>query len=304
MLARSKRLKSDVKTLYYFHCFISNKDDDKASFGAAAHRRPDGTQADYSDPRYPLFVPRAGSSFAAMQDRLIDYRFDTLGVDGIYWDELDYSAHKYDYSEQWDGVSADIDPGTNRITRKIANVVLATQSWRLAAVQRILQRGPLVGNGAPNTRTLTRVHFPRFVETGSISNLTGAQLYTPIGLGDSLTEHTATDAYRNMVEGLNYGAVYYWYFDQIRPAGPTLTALMFPITPIQLGHGYIIGKERILTNTSGRFGWGDLSSFDAVVFDDCGQRTDAIAVPRREIAGKAYAEVRIAEGHCVALVRK
>ena len=98
--------------------------------------------------------------------------------------------------------------------------------------------------------------------------------------------------------------MYYWYFDQIVTTEPTLTSVMFPITPIELGRGYIIGRERILTNTSGLFGWGDDSQFDVAVFDQRGKRTDSINVPRRMIDGKSFAEVRIAEGYAVGLIRR
>ncbi|MCK5802878.1 MAG: hypothetical protein KAI66_08600, partial [Lentisphaeria bacterium] len=301
---RVKRLKADTQTMYYFHCYISVHEDDPKLYADDALRRPDGSPGDYNNAKFPIFIPREGSPFATLQDELIDLRFDKLNLDGIYWDEIAYSAHKYDYSDHWDGYSAIINLKTHRIARKISNVTLATLSWRKKAVARIFRRGSLIGNGAPQTRTFTQLHFPRFLETGSITHLYSGQLYTPIALGDHLTERTPVDCYRNMVRGLDYGALYYWYFDQIVATEPTLTSVMFPITPIELGHGYIIGKERILTNTSGLFGWGDNSEFEVAVFDQRGKRTDTIDVPRRMIEGKSFAEVRIAEGYAVALIRK
>ena len=46
---------------------------------------------------------------------------------------------------------------------------------------------------------------------------------------------------------------------------------MFPITPVELHEGYIIGQERIVTNRSGLFGWGDDSRHEVHVFDDQGR---------------------------------
>ena len=43
-----------------------------------------------------------------------------------------------------------------------------------------------------------KLHFPRFVETGSISHCAATHLYSPIALGDHLTERSELDAY---VEG-------------------------------------------------------------------------------------------------------
>ena len=38
-------------------------------------------------------------------------------------------------------------------------------------------------------------------------------LYSPIALGDHLTERSEQDAYRVMLRALDFGCVYYWYND-------------------------------------------------------------------------------------------
>jgi hypothetical protein len=304
LFARAKGLRPDTRTFFYFHSYISAHEDDATTYAADRLLRPDGSHADYRDAKYPLFVPREGTAFAKLQDEMIDLRYELLDLDGIYWDEIAYSAYKYDYSDNWDGYSAAIDPQTHRITRKIANVTLATLPWRTRAAKAIMDRGMLIGNGSAQTRTFTRLHFPRFIETAAITNLTRGQLYTPIALGDHLTERTPRDCYHSMVDGLDFGAVYYWYNDQIVATEPTLTSYMFPITYVRMGQGFVIAEERILTNTSGMFGWDDDSDFEAVVFDDTGKRIDTVDVPRRVVDGKAYAEVRIPGGYSVALIRQ
>ena len=299
---RIARIAPEVESSLYFHSFIANGSHDAEEFQADAIQTAAGVHGDYAGGRYPLFLPTAGSAFARRQDELLEERF-ALGVTGIFWDELAYSMYKYDYNPaHWDGCSALIDPNTHQITRKVTNVTLATLEWRLDTAQRILKRGHLIGNGAPQTRTFTRLHFPRFVETGSITNLVLSQLYTPIALGDHLSEKNEYDCYRSMVKGLDYGAVYYWYDCRIRPTHPTLTAYMYPLTPIELGHGYLIAKERILTNRSGFFSWGDQSAFQAHVFDREGIET-VWPVKAVERDGVTYGEVRIPEGYSVALVR-
>ena len=56
------------------------------------------------------------------------------------------------------------------------------------------------------------------------------------------------------------------------PTHVALTHYMFPITPVELHEGYIIGQERIITNRSGLFGWGDSSRHEVHVFDDQGAK--------------------------------
>jgi hypothetical protein len=316
MIDRVKKVCPDVVDVVYFHCFAGYQDPrdwalfpdipqwEKQTFAADVIMRSDGTVADYSNPQMPLFLPTEGSAWGSAMEKLLDYRVKATGTEGYFWDELEYSSYKYDYNpNHWDGVSGDIDRSTHKLIRKITNVTLASQPWRLRMAEKLLKQGALLGNGAPLTRSFGKVHFPRFVETAAITNLAYSQLYTPIALGDHLAERNQIDCYKNMVRGLDYGAVYYWYHTAIDVTHPTLTSYMFPITPINLGHGYIIAKERILTNTSGYFGWGDKSDFDVVVFNDRGNQTDQVKVPKVERDGKMFAEIRIPEGYSVALIR-
>lgn len=315
MLNRLKELKPDFIRLMYYHCFSGFQDpylqtDENVArqqerFSQDKIMLANGKHADYSSPKMPLFLPLDDNAWGKASESLIDFRMKESGFEGVFWDELAYSSVKFDYNpDHWDGVSADIDPTTHRIARKITSVTLATQAWRLRLAKKFMANGTLMGNGAPHTRTFTQLHFPRFTETASISNLVLMQLYTPIQLGDHLTERNEVDCYRNMVRGLNYGGVYYWYRPEIVPTHQTLTSYMFPITPINLGYGFIIGEERILTNRSGLFGWDDNSQFETVVFDDRGNQITSIDIPRVEKDGKAYAEVRIPEGYSVAIIRK
>ena len=55
------------------------------------------------------------------------------------------------------------------------------------------------------TRAMAALHFPCFVETGSITNCVQAQLWSPIALGDHLSERSETDAYRVMLGALEKG---------------------------------------------------------------------------------------------------
>jgi hypothetical protein len=234
----------------------------------------------------------------------VDYALDTVGYDGIYWDELEYSAYRYHYGPPWDGVSADIDPQTMRIARPKTSVTLASQPYRLALAKRILSRGaPLWGNDAPHTRSMANLRFPRFVETGSITNCVLAQLYTPIALGDHLTEQNELDCYKGMVRALDYGCLYAWYPSHIKPTHAHLTSYMYPITPLELHAGYVIGAERIVTNRSGLYGWGDDSAHAVHVFSERGTEVPGFKAPTVRLNGKTFTQLRLREGWSAAIVR-
>ena len=217
---------------------------------------------------------------------------------------MEYSAYQYHFGEPWDGCSADIDAKTMKIRRLKSSVTLLSQPWRVAQIKEIMAGGPFIANGQPHTRTMARLKFPRFVETGAISNCALAQLHSPIALGDHLTERSEADAYRNMLAALDYGCVSHWYADvQVVPAYETITKFMYPITPVELHEGYILGKERILTNRSGLFGWGDRSAREVHVFDDTGREVPDFKAPVVERDGALFTELRLAEGWSAAIVR-
>lgn len=308
-IARLRRLVPEALHLVYFHCFIDVLEGAEGKYADARVLLSDGTQATYGEPHDKIFFPTEGNSFGREIAKNVDIILDEIGADGVYWDEMEYSRYRYHYGEPWDGVSADIDPETMGIVRLKSSVTLITQPWRLALARRILARGPLIANGAPHTRTMAQLHFPRFVETGSISNCTLAQLFTPIALGDHLTERSEADAYRVMLRALDYGCVYYWYGDvTVVPTHPHLTQFMFPVTPLELHEGFILGRERILTNRSGLFGWGDGSRHEVHLFDEEGRE-----VPPKEREGfvktvlqegRTFTELRLPEGWSAAVVRQ
>ena len=279
---RWRGLAPDAKCLIYFHCFIDVLKEGPERFADDRILQSDGTHATYGEAQDRLYLPLSSNRFGREIAGNVEVIFDQIKADGVYWDEHEYSRLLFHYGKPWDGFSGDIDPKTMRVTRLKSSVTLLTEEWRLNLARRILARGPLVGNGPPFTRAMAALKFPCFVETGSISNCIQAQLYSPIALGDHLTERSERDAYGVMLAALDYGCVYHWYNDlNVIPSHPHLTRYMYPITPLELHEGFIIGKERIITKKSGLFGWGDASQHEVHVFDDSGTEVpDAKPAPR------------------------
>ena len=50
---------------------------------------------------------------------------------------------------------------------------------------------------------------------------------------------------------------------------------MFPITPVELGKGFVVGKERIITAVAGTFEWLHKSKPRVMVFDMKGHEVAA-----------------------------
>ncbi len=303
--ARWKKLVPDVQTMVYFHCFIDVTDEGPETFADARLIGSDGTHANYGMPHDRIYVPTETNSYGKAIAKNVDLILDDIKADGVYWDEHEYSRFPYHYAEPWDGYSGDIDPTKMTLTRLKSSVTLLSEPWRVALAKKILARGPLIGNGPPFTRAMAALKFPCFVETGSITNCVQAHLWSPIALGDHLSERSEADAYRVMLGALDFGCVYHWYNDlTVIPTHPQLTRYMYPITPLELHAGYIIGEERIITKQSGLYGWGDASEHEVHVFDDTGREVENFTAPLITEDGKTWTELRIAEDWSAAIVRK
>jgi hypothetical protein len=72
---------------------------------------------------------------------------------------------------------------------------------------------------------------------------------------------------------------------------------------VELGPGYIIGKERILTAKSGWFSFGDNGPVETHFFNAQGVETPK-TIPTVTKEGKTYYKVELAEFESCALVRK
>lgn len=297
-------LRPDAKLLTYFNCFnVVHVKGDPVRWMEDRVMCADGTQLWGGTP-LAMYFPTLTNPFGKEMDKDIEWMLNTVGADGIYWDCYNYSSVAH-YGDEWDGWSGDIDPRKHTLIRKKSFLLLLSWPWKEKATANLLQAGrPLVANGNPDLTSEYKYQFPRFVEAADITRLTQTQLFTPIALGDHITERNEVDAYRWMLNALEWGGLYYWYSSRIVPSHPTLTTYMFPITPMELHSGYIIGKERILTKNSGHFGWGDESEFKVHVFDRVGRETDKIKTTRTVRNHKATVELRLPEGYAAAIVRK
>jgi len=293
-----------VKYAIYYHCYIDVMDESVERFKDARRLDAAGNHMSYSLDYYRLYVPTLENEFGKEIGKGIDIRLDKLGADAFYWDEYNSSRGKYTYTPgMWDGCSGDIDPKTFKLRRLKSAVHLVSLPFLEHHIKRVIERVPAFFNGAPHSRTLARLKFQCFTETGSISNCHRMLLYTPVALGDHLTERSEKDSYRVMLRALDWGCLYAWYSRTIYPTHKTLTEHMFPATPIELHEGYIIAKERIVTNRSGLFGWADDSDFNIYVYDREGRLTDGKEAKKVTRDGKTYAEIRIPEGYSAAVVR-
>ncbi|MBI5684584.1 MAG: hypothetical protein HZC54_05860 [Verrucomicrobia bacterium] len=305
LLQRLVKLRPGLIPVTYFHEFCSTENGSPEKYRDARILHQDGTQANYpySYP-LPLFCPTLDNSYGRAAPSFFDWARQAVGARGIYWDEMDGTSETFSFDGRWDGHTVFMDPKTLKIRQKPAMITLLSQEWRIKQAKDILRWGPLIANGQPQTESMMRVHFLRFVETGDINHLIHAQLYTPVGLGDHLTEKTEKDIARQIRAHLRFACLYYYYGGHIKTTYPQLTSRMYPFTPIELRPGVLIGKERILAVRSGTFGWGDRSKHEVHAFDETGREAPDFKAETSERDGTTLTELRLAKGWTAAIVRK
>ncbi len=304
-----RSLKPGLKVLQYLHVYITRSDAAVDEYAEDRAMGPDGRQYEYSagawKPHFWLFVPTTTNAYGKAMNKTFDLVLDELGFDGVYWDEMAYSAHKELYRRR-DGHSAFPDMATMTVQTPVAMMALECQGYQVQQARRVLDAGKvLIANGQPVTETMTRLHFPRFIEAWHPSSLRTAHLYCPVALSSPDRIRSEADLGTSIREHLENGGLWYYYlgWNRVRLTHPNPCAHMFPFTPIELHAGYLIGQERILTCRSGLFGWGDKSEHRAFVYDHQGRLQPDFAAPMRTIAGRTYTELRLPGGWIAAIER-
>jgi hypothetical protein len=224
----------------------------------------------------------------------IRFLLDDVGFDGLYIDQFTSAGNpgdEFTYN-QWDGATVDIDPTTGKVTRQYSNIPYLTTDARRGWVEEALKRGKIVVvNGEPAVTEMQSLPIMRFMETGNYdvsvpgapeaNNVYKGQLGTPIGLGYQWTakaqEGGAKLFNRSVIANLKYGMLYYYYttrFPEDGPLGGEFGPVknMFPLTPVELGEGFIIGKERIVTCVSRVFLWPHALKPKVLLFDESGRK--------------------------------
>ena len=260
-------------------------------------RSDPGADSDYKTPPLCLCVypeiREDGTSnyFFRLRMDEINYLLDEVGFDGVYMDMFGYGGGNHTF-ERWDRQTVDIGPD-GEITRKYADLATLTARARQVWLENIIARGKiaLVNFGQPNTRSLQRIPYLSFVEAADIghvdlqapipdsSGAAGCQLTAPIALAAGRPGSEVADkVLARMRAFLRYGVLYYHYrSDLIFPEsgegsgeyGPINH--MFPITPMRLGKGFVIGEERIVTTVSRDFEWHGRSRPRVLLFDELGR---------------------------------
>ncbi len=293
LVSTMKEVSPEVEVYAYLHKNLCSEPGHAEKYRDSAALNPDGEIL--SSGQLGLFQPTLNNSYGKALANVYRYMVTELGAH-LYMDEICLSVTAPAPYPEWDNCTVEINPFSHQMVRKLSIPNLLIRPWLEEMIAFLKQnKRKLLANGPPATRTLQNHQFQHFVEAGAgESGLIAAHLSTPLAWQGYVV---GLPAYRYFQESLSHGAL-------------TLTWSggwndhLFPFTPMQLGPGYLIGQERIVTRISGVFGWGDDSHVEIKMYDGKGDPVEAVAMAKQEKAGIISYEVRMPSDHVAVLIRK
>lgn len=210
---------------------------------------------------------------------------DDYGLDGIYSDEFSWAGtsrgySRYDYSRQ-DGYSADLDEQGNVVHLKSDNA-MASEPSQLQITGEVLKRGKFfLGNGGNVLTSLFKLPIHRFIEGGNGPSRIGQGHLSavPLILGNMGDTATVGGVFDSVKLCLQQGSIYSPVAVNLLLEGDTnFVSKLYPLTVRELGPGYVIGQERVITMVTRGFKWPAEGGHVRIYrYDKSGTRVDAEA---------------------------
>ena len=303
MIAKIREERPSILIYRYFHSQIEDNHDVEFKTGRLLLKS--GNQAHYGESL--LYLNLEGTAYSKMMEFVLDDMLENWDLDGIYWDEFHSSGDQYHYGDPWDNCSADINMETHKIDTLKSSVYLIQLPWKTRMVDKIRAKGKRIyANGCRALMGFEDKIDYTFAETQMKTNNAKMHFTTPLAHENCNGMKSMQDYYLKMMDSLDYGVLGNFSFISV-PAGhdvwPTIAEHMYPTTPLELHEGYVIGKERIVTKVSGRYGWNDDSKHAVRVFNAAGQEIKEHGMQTVTIDGKTFTEIRLASDWSAVIIR-
>ncbi|NUQ65587.1 MAG: hypothetical protein HUU20_24220 [Pirellulales bacterium] len=221
------------------------------------------TQADWG---VLYYVPRPGSRQMQAYLASAARAMDQCGADGMYSDEFSWAFmsraySRYDYS-RWDGYSADLDDKGN-VLRQKADGGMVTQECQKSMIEFCRSREKFfLANGGSCLRGINSAPHHRFIEGGNGPGWFGQGHLSavPLVLGNMGDEQSTSGVFAAVRKCLQYGSIYSpMPVNLLLEGSDNFVSKLYPITVVEIGPGFVVGRERIATITGRSFDWPEAS---------------------------------------------
>lgn len=279
LLLRDRFLAADpeAKIIAYHNSYLIPSPDTATRYPDELWRDRSGEPATYSRVKAQRILPNEFNQTGQAQFEVFD-KFFVANRMGIFWDESIGVDPLYSFKTPWDGYSGELDPKTFKLLEKVSNIILFSQNYQKAVIKKFRDADlPVVCNFEPGTWAVAKCdNILRFVEGHDPLSGNRTHFYTPVAWGAADIELTENDIAKTMRTHLANGALFMYYSRKFEHDNNFIQEF-YPITPLELHSGYVIGKEKIITMRSGTFSWNDKAALEAVIFDKNGFKCRTVA---------------------------
>jgi len=315
VIARFRRLCPEVTLLPYLDPFVSSEPGAAGRYADSLAMMPDGSPQLYTDHKLSVFYPTLDNSYGRALGQAFDYLLDI--ADGFYMDESTMyylpGVGAFSYNpDTWDGYSCEMDLGswpdesgaTYRLLRLVTNSALYTREFRLRQLHKAREQGKAVWmNFQPMSEEEVALQSYRFVECYASSAPVYSHLGCPVSLANEHVERGERDIGRSVHRMLLFGGLYLTYGVKYQTDHNILQDI-YPITPVELHCGYVIGREKIVTCASGSYGFGDNARLQVRHYDTAG-----FHLPDRDLTvapgeAETQATVALQDGELAVITRE
>jgi len=297
----------NVKICAYFHAGVSKKDPKYDNCRVMLESGEWKSFTNYKNYTKYYYYATPENAFGKLIDKVIESAIDDWKADAFYCDEFGegWQSVYMKNVPDWDMHSADIDRKTNEVKSKLTNLALISKKFRENFQDKLRSRGLLLWtNFEPTTERDTSMNIPHFLENYYDEAVPRGYLACPLQLFGNSNQLSSADVMKDAVRALKCGLLCA-HIGKGAYAETTESFLgkYYPITPIEIRPGYILGKERIITCISGAFSFGDnVMPREFFVYDDQGQPVETkLDTFTRD--GKIYCNVTIKPGGIAIIVK-
>ena len=293
LVRKVHKVRPQTKVLVYIstlHCV--DESDYAERFKEALKIGANGKPVRYARQYFCLHVDGTDSYSNALRE-YVDFCLDTIGLDGLFWDVMACErARDIDYS-RWDGHSALLDP-EYRIKQKISIQGIEGIPFFVELIERIYAKRKVLVvdyfSGAKTVFAALRKHGVIGTMEGNNlgKNLVRMHLHTPLSMrgGEDPTDMDRCfgQIVQNIRNNLRHGCLYAFYGPWVDMKHSIAADHIYPITPVELHPGYIIGRNKIVTTRPGRYGWPASESADLRVhrYNPFGEQVRTRTAPVRD----------------------
>jgi len=302
-----RRLCPDAKLVPYIDPFVSSEPGAERIYEDSVAMNANGTAQRYTSNKLHVMYPTLENSYGRALGRFFDYLLEH--ADGFYMDEStmyeNVKAGSFSYRDDtWDGHSCIMDLGSGpeeegasyALRRTVTSSALYTLPFRLAQLRKANALGKSVWmNFAPIAEEETALQSYRFVEAYANNAPIYSHLSSPLSLANEDLERSQDDIGRSVRTKLLYGGLYLNYSIKYEVGGNILQDI-YPIHPIELHCGYVIGVNKIVTCVPGEYGFGDGVRPTVTLYDPAGFRIEGRAGTLRRTSRASLATVDLREG--------